>query len=186
MMTTEGWMSVMYNGIDATGVDMQPKKNNQTYFVAYFVAYMIIGSQFIINLFVGVVIDNFTKIKEKEEMGGKGVFITDSQKRWLEIRKVMLNKGLMMDVPSPTATQKIFRVKNLLLDELGVLSFPLCVQLLFKVLGNGLVVLFKPSLLCEGSVESCRNQSLQNILVVDFALKFLRIVRFWDFLDLNV
>ena len=83
MMTTEGWMAVMYNGIDAAGVDKQPKKNNQTGMVIYFVAYMIIGSQFIINLFVGVVIDNFTKIKEREEMGGKGVFVTDSQKKWL-------------------------------------------------------------------------------------------------------
>ena len=27
MMTTEGWLSVMYNGMDATGVDKQPKKN---------------------------------------------------------------------------------------------------------------------------------------------------------------
>jgi hypothetical protein len=30
---------------------------------------MIVGSQFIINLFVGVVIHNFNKIKEKEELG---------------------------------------------------------------------------------------------------------------------
>ena len=35
----------------------------------YFVSFMIIGSQFIINLFVGVVIDNFNKIKEQDEMG---------------------------------------------------------------------------------------------------------------------
>ena len=28
MMTTEGWMSVMYSGIDAAGVDKQPKKDN--------------------------------------------------------------------------------------------------------------------------------------------------------------
>ena len=27
MMTTEGWQSVMYNGIDAVGIDMQPKKD---------------------------------------------------------------------------------------------------------------------------------------------------------------
>ena len=39
----------------------------------YFVAYMIIGSQFIVNLFVGVVIDNFNKIKEKDEMGSNFV-----------------------------------------------------------------------------------------------------------------
>ena len=44
----------------------------------YFVAYMIIGSQFIINLFVGVVIDNFNKIKEKDEMGSN--FVTKEQR----------------------------------------------------------------------------------------------------------
>ena len=44
----------------------------------YFVAYMIIGSQFIVNLFVGVVIDNFNKIKQNEEMGNS--FVTREQK----------------------------------------------------------------------------------------------------------
>ena len=71
---------------------------------------MIIGSQFIINLFVGVVIDNFTKIKEKEELGGKGVYITDSQQRWLDVRKIMLHKSLLRDVPNPQGYQKSFRV----------------------------------------------------------------------------
>ena len=49
----------------------------------YFVAYMIIGSQFIVNLFVGVVIDNFNKIKEKDEMGSN--FVTKEQRKWIEI-----------------------------------------------------------------------------------------------------
>ena len=77
MMTTEGWMGVMYNGIDARGVDLQPKSDNNNYWsIVYFVGFMILGSQFIINLFVGVVIDNFTRIKDKEEMGN--AFVTDS------------------------------------------------------------------------------------------------------------
>jgi hypothetical protein len=37
---------------------------------------MIIGSRFIINLFVGVVIDNFNKIKANEELGN--IFVTES------------------------------------------------------------------------------------------------------------
>lgn len=41
----------------------------------YFVFYMVIGSQFILNLFVGVIMDNFNKIKEKEEMGS--MFVTE-------------------------------------------------------------------------------------------------------------
>jgi len=36
---------------------------------------MIIGSQFIMNLFVGVVIDNFKTIKEKQELGN--MFVTE-------------------------------------------------------------------------------------------------------------
>ena len=68
-------MSVMYNGMDAVGVDLQPKKNHNPWMSLYFVAYMIIGSQFIINLFVGVVIDNFNTIKEKEELGN--MFVTE-------------------------------------------------------------------------------------------------------------
>ena len=43
-MTTEGWQSVMYNGMDARGIDMQPKKNSNPAMAFYFVAYMIIGS----------------------------------------------------------------------------------------------------------------------------------------------
>lgn len=44
MMTTEGWMTVMYNGIDAVGVDKQPKKDNKPVMSLYFVAFMIVGS----------------------------------------------------------------------------------------------------------------------------------------------
>lgn len=44
---------------------------------------MVVGSQFVINLFVGVVIDNFNSIKEKEELGN--LFVTDDQRKWIEI-----------------------------------------------------------------------------------------------------
>jgi len=43
---------------------------------------MIIGSQFILNLFVVIVIDNFNKIKEKE-LGN--VFLTEGQREWMDL-----------------------------------------------------------------------------------------------------
>ena len=43
--------------------------------------YMVVGSIFVQNLFVGVVIDSFNRTKEKEEMGG--TFLTDNQKEWI-------------------------------------------------------------------------------------------------------
>tara|TARA_B110000285_G_C14764165_1_gene440928 strand:- start:109 stop:411 length:303 start_codon:yes stop_codon:yes gene_type:complete len=64
MTTTEGWIGVMYSGIDSRGVGLQPKENANVYVIAFFLAFMVMGSQFIINLFVGVVIDNFNAIKE--------------------------------------------------------------------------------------------------------------------------
>jgi hypothetical protein len=67
--TTEGWEKVMLCGVDSRGVDLQPHPNHRQWVVIYFVAFMIIGSQFIVNLFVGVVIDNFNTIKEREELG---------------------------------------------------------------------------------------------------------------------
>lgn len=70
MMTTDNWREMMYDGMDATEIDSQPKENTNPAFTVYFVLYMIVGSLFVMNLFVGVVIDNFNKIKEKEETGG--------------------------------------------------------------------------------------------------------------------
>jgi hypothetical protein len=61
---------------------MQPQKDHNTVFVIYFVFFMIIGSQFILNLFVGVIMDNFNKIKDKEELGS--LFVTDEQKCWID------------------------------------------------------------------------------------------------------
>ena len=75
MMTTEGWLTVMYDGVDSVDINSQPKRNNKMFAILFFVGFMIVGSQFILNLFVGVVIDNFNKIKEKE-LGN--VFLTES------------------------------------------------------------------------------------------------------------
>lgn len=83
MMTCEGWVEVMYSGIDSVGKDMQPSPNHNLPLIIYFIAFMIVGSQFMFNLFVGVVIDNFNTIKEKEELGN--MFVTSHQRQWIEI-----------------------------------------------------------------------------------------------------
>ncbi|CAI2378685.1 unnamed protein product [Moneuplotes crassus] len=101
MTTTEGWVSVMNRGVDTRGIDKQPETNNQIFMIIYFVCFMVVGSLFIINLFVGVIIDNFNKIKGSEEMGGKGVFITENQKKWVEIQHIMLRQSLRFKPPEP-------------------------------------------------------------------------------------
>jgi len=52
---------------------------------------------FILNLFVGVIIDNFNSIKE--EMGGIRLLTTE-QRSWVEIQKVFLKtKPEMLIIP---------------------------------------------------------------------------------------
>ena len=46
-------------------VDQQPKVDNNMIAYIYFVAFIILGSFFVLNLFVGVVIDNFNSLKKK-------------------------------------------------------------------------------------------------------------------------
>jgi ABC-type maltose transport system permease subunit len=76
----------MYLGIDSVGIDMQPKFNQKPGLVFFFAGYMIIGGLFIMNLFVGVVIDNFNKIKEQAEVGGS--FVTDAQRQWIQVQTI--------------------------------------------------------------------------------------------------
>lgn len=100
MMTTEGWTTVMFNGMDSKDIDEQPKTNARAYFSLYFIFFMVVGFLFLMNLFVGVIIDNFNKIKEQKEVGG--IFVTDSQRNWIEIQHTMLSKTLIKKNFAPT------------------------------------------------------------------------------------
>jgi hypothetical protein len=59
MSTTEGWLEVMNNGVDSEGIDSNPRFENNLGWAALFIFFIVFGSFFILNLLVGVVIDNF-------------------------------------------------------------------------------------------------------------------------------
>jgi len=53
LMSTEGWLTIMYAGVDARGIEMQPQRDHSPLWQLYFIVYMVLGSQLVINLFVG-------------------------------------------------------------------------------------------------------------------------------------
>jgi hypothetical protein len=60
---------------------------------------------------VGVVIDNFNTIKEREELGN--MFVTESQKGWIEIQKIGLGKRLKTKINEPVGIRlPFFRLVN--------------------------------------------------------------------------
>lgn len=60
--TTEAWTAVTYAAVDSTEVDMQPIRDNVVSRVWFFILFMLVGAYLVVNLFVGVVVDNFKKV----------------------------------------------------------------------------------------------------------------------------
>ncbi|XP_074632379.1 sodium channel protein 1 brain-like isoform X4 [Acropora palmata] len=91
--TFEGWMEVMQDAVDSTGVDRQPKFENKLAAFCFFVAFIVVGSFFVLNLFVGVIIDNFNSLKKKyEELNSMGMLLTDTQRKWVNFLKEAARK----------------------------------------------------------------------------------------------
>lgn len=65
LSSIDGWVDIMYNGVDIAGVNEQPIRNNKSYLALFFVIFLLIGGFFIINMFVGVIVDNFQKNGKK-------------------------------------------------------------------------------------------------------------------------
>lgn len=58
-------MEIMADAVDSRGVDLQPSREASLYAYIYFVIFIICGSFFTLNLFIGVIIDNFNMLKKK-------------------------------------------------------------------------------------------------------------------------
>ncbi|KAL7881870.1 hypothetical protein AOLI_G00087190 [Acnodon oligacanthus] len=63
--TFKGWMDIMYAAVDSRNEDEQPKYEANLVMYIYFVGFIIFGSFFTLNLFIGVIIDNFNQQKKK-------------------------------------------------------------------------------------------------------------------------
>ncbi|TMS36584.1 hypothetical protein L596_003717 [Steinernema carpocapsae] len=67
LSSKDGWVSIMYQGIDAVGVDQQPIENYNEWRMIYFISFLLLVGFFVLNMFVGVVVENFHKCKEALE-----------------------------------------------------------------------------------------------------------------------
>ncbi|XP_048583288.1 sodium channel protein 1 brain-like isoform X2 [Nematostella vectensis] len=91
--TFEGWIEIMRDAVDARGFDQQPSYEYNFAAYAYFVVFIIVGSFFTLNLFIGVIIDNFNRLKKQyEDYGALDIFLTPSQKAWFSTLRKAANK----------------------------------------------------------------------------------------------
>lgn len=83
----------------------------------YFVFFIIFGSFFTLNLFIGVIIDNFNEQKKKAG-GSLEMFMTEDQKKYYNAMKKMGSKKPMKAIPRPRVSiiscikSKTNKIKN--------------------------------------------------------------------------
>ena len=87
IMLTENWSNIMLLG---------ELKYKGKWIYLYFYLVIIIGNMIILNLIVGVLIEKFKSIKEKET---NFVLLTESEIEWIHVQKVMLKKKPFIFIP---------------------------------------------------------------------------------------
>ncbi|XP_065095461.1 voltage-dependent T-type calcium channel subunit alpha-1G isoform X3 [Ochlerotatus camptorhynchus] len=84
LSSRDGWVNIMYTGLDAVGVDQQPVVNYNEWRLLYFIAFILLVGFFVLNMFVGVVVENFHRCREEQEKEEK---IIRAAKRALQMEK---------------------------------------------------------------------------------------------------
>lgn len=98
--TYKGWIEVMNDAIDSKEIDEQPEREVNVYMYLYFVFFIIFGSFFTLNLFIGVIIENFNQQKKKAG-GSLEMFMTEDQKKYYKAMKRMAAKSPQKSIPRP-------------------------------------------------------------------------------------
>ena len=87
LSSKDGWVSIMYTGIDAVGVGQQPIENYNEWMLLYFISFLLLVGFFVLNMFVGVVVEYFHKCREEQEREEKARRAAKRAKKFEEKRK---------------------------------------------------------------------------------------------------
>lgn len=89
-------------------LNKQPIRETNIYMYFYFVFFIIFGSFFTLNLFIGVIIDNFNEQKKKAG-GSLEMFMTEDQKKYYNAMKKMGSKKPLKAIPRPRVCRELCR-----------------------------------------------------------------------------
>uniref|UniRef100_A0A8D0U649 Sodium channel protein n=1 Tax=Sus scrofa TaxID=9823 RepID=A0A8D0U649_PIG len=121
--TFKGWMDIMYAAVDSREKEEQPQYEVNLYMYLYFVIFIIFGSFFTLNLFIGVIIDNFNQ--QKKKFGGKDIFMTEEQKKYYNAMKKLGSKKPQKPIPRPQN-----KIQGLVYDLVTKQAFDITIMML--------------------------------------------------------
>ncbi|KAK2888922.1 hypothetical protein Q8A67_014297 [Cirrhinus molitorella] len=121
--TFKGWMDIMYAAVDSRDLEQQPEYESNLYMYLYFVIFIIFGSFFTLNLFIGVIIDNFNQ--QKKKIRGQDIFMTEEQKKYYNAMKKLGSKKPQKPIPRPTN-----KFQGLIFDFITKQAFDIVIMIL--------------------------------------------------------
>ena len=119
MSSTEGWLDVMWNGVDSVGVGHQPVLNGSWSPLAFFIGFMVVGKFFVLNLFTGAIISKFLHM-QRTQSGFSA--LTDSQREWVKAQQQLLSTHSKTQAPYPGCPQVEQMLKMTAAELAGVLE----------------------------------------------------------------
>ncbi|XP_074900818.1 sodium channel protein type 5 subunit alpha-like isoform X1 [Buteo buteo] len=121
--TFKGWMDIMYAAVDSRECEEQPEWECNLYMYLYFVIFIIFGSFFTLNLFIGVIIDNFNQ--QKKKISGQDIFMTEEQKKYYNAMKKLGSKKPQKPIPRP-----LNKYQGFLFDVVSKQAFDVSIMIL--------------------------------------------------------
>ncbi|XP_030630528.1 sodium channel, voltage gated, type XII, alpha a [Chanos chanos] len=155
--TFKGWMEIMYAAVDSRAVDEQPIKEINLYMYLYFVIFIIFGSFFTLNLFIGVIIDNFNQ--QKRKISGQDIFMTAEQKKYYNAMKKLGSKKPQKPIPRPTNI-----LQGFFFDLVSKQAFDISIMML--------IILNMITMMVETDEQSARMESILNNVNLAFIVIF--------------
>lgn len=108
LILNDGWLDLMYDSVDSNGIEKQPIKDNNPYYILLYFCLVVLCNFIVMNLFVSVVVDNFMAIKD--ELGGF-FLLTKDQRQWVEMQRYMQKRKLKIRIIQPENKYKAFCFK---------------------------------------------------------------------------
>ncbi|KAM8839363.1 sodium channel protein type 2 subunit alpha-like isoform 1-T1 [Synchiropus picturatus] len=155
--TFKGWMEIMHAAVDSRGVEEQPIREINLYMYLYFVVFIIFGSFFTLNLFIGVIIDNFNQ--QKRKMRGQDIFMTEEQKKYYNAMKKLGTKKPQKPIPRPANVLQAF-----LFDLVSKQAFDIIIMML--------IIVNMVTMMVETDEQSDRMESILNKINLVFIVIF--------------
>uniref|UniRef100_A0A671YMA5 Sodium channel protein n=1 Tax=Sparus aurata TaxID=8175 RepID=A0A671YMA5_SPAAU len=138
-------------------VEEQPIREINLYMYLYFVVFIIFGSFFTLNLFIGVIIDNFNQ--QKRKMSGQDIFMTEEQKKYYNAMKKLGSKKPQKPIPRPgNALQAFF--------------FDLVSKQAFDIMIMMLIIINMITMMVETDEQSERMETILNKINLVFIVVF--------------